>query len=92
MQHAAEYSPGDLPDEVTIRGRGGPTSVPGFAWLDEQTIRPGVYLYLTDLLCSSYPNAEQDFAVIWVNGGDPPSDWNREAWRERIDIAEGAPP
>ena len=86
VQDAAEYAAADLPDEIAIRGRGGTDFRPGFAWLEEHDIRPGVCLYLTDMLCSSYPDTEPDFATIWVNYGQPPGDWNREPWGERIDI------
>ena len=87
LQDAAEYAPGDLPDEIVVKGRGGTDFRPGFAWLDEQAIRPGVCLYLTDMECSSYPEAEPGFPVAWINWGEPPGDWNREPWGERIDIA-----
>ena len=87
MRGAAEYAAGDLPDEIVVRGRGGTDFRPGFAWLEEHDIRPGVGLYLTDMECSRYPETEPDFPVIWVNHGDIPGDWNREPWGERIDIA-----
>ncbi|MCY4318619.1 MAG: VWA-like domain-containing protein [Alphaproteobacteria bacterium] len=87
LQDAATYAPDDLPDEIVVKGRGGTDFRPGFAWLDEHDIRPGVCLYLTDMECSRYPEAEPDFPVIFVNYGDPPGDWNREPWGERIDIA-----
>ena len=35
----------------------------------------------------AYPEAEPAFDVLWVNHGDPPGDWNREPWGERIDMA-----
>ena len=89
VQDAAEYAACDLPDEIVIKGRGGTDFRPGFAWLDEQGIRPSVCLYLTDMLCSSYPDAEPAFPVLWANYSEPPGDWNREPWGERIDI--GAP-
>ena len=87
LQDAAEYTADDLPDEIALRGRGGTDFRPGFAWLDEQGIRPGVCLYFTDMECSSYPETEPDFGIVWVNYASPPSDWNREPWGERIDIA-----
>ncbi len=87
VQHAAEYAPDDLPDEIALKGRGGTDFRPGFEWLDEQGIRPAVCLYFTDMECSSYPDAEPGFDVVWVNWSDPPEDWNREPWGERIDIA-----
>ena len=87
VRDAAEYAAGDLPDEIVVRGRGGTDFRPGFAWLEEHDVRPGVCLYLTDMECSRYPETEPDFPVIFVNHGDPPGDWNREPWGERIDIA-----
>ena len=87
VQDAAEYAPDDLPDEIVVKGRGGTDFRPGFEWLDEHGIQPGVCLYFTDMECSDYPEAEPGFPVAWVNWGPPPSEWNREPWGERIDIA-----
>ena len=94
VQDAAEYAASDLPDEIAISGRGGTDFRPGFAWLEEHDIRPGVCLYLTDMLCSSYPETAPPFDVIWCNWSAPPGDWNREPWGERIDIgtSSGAAP
>ena len=86
VRDAVEYAAGDLPDEIVVRGRGGTDFRPGFAWLEEHDIRPGVCLYLTDMECSRYPETEPAFDVLWCNWGQPPSDWNREPWGERIDI------
>ncbi len=87
VQDAAEYAPDEFPEEIAVRGRGGTDFRPGFAWLDEQGIRPGVCLYFTDMECSRYPETEPSFPTIWVNYSSPPEDWNREPWGERIDIA-----
>ncbi len=87
VQDAAEYAPDELPDEIAVRGRGGTDFRPGFEWLDEQGIRPGVCLYFTDMECSRYPEAEPQFPVVFCNWSEPPEDWNREPWGERIDIA-----
>ena len=89
VRDAAEYAAGNLPDGIVVRGRGGTDFRPGFAWLEEHDVRPGVCLYLTDMECSRYPETEPGFPTIWVNHGAPPGDWNREPWGERIDI--GAP-
>ena len=86
VQDAAEYAASDLPDEIAVKGRGGTDFRPGFAWLEENGIRPGVCLYLTDMLCSSYPETEPAFDVVWANYAEPPGDWNREPWGERIQI------
>ena len=87
LQDAAEYAPDELPDEIALKGRGGTDFRPGFEWLEEQGIQPAVCLYFTDMECSSYPEAEPGFDVVWVNWNRPPEDWNREPWGERIDIA-----
>ncbi len=86
VQDAEEYAPDELPDEIAIKGRGGTDFRPGFEWLDEQGIQPGVCLYFTDMECSNYPEIEPSFPTIWVNYSSPPPDWNREPWGERIDI------
>ena len=89
VQDVAEYPPDDLPGEIVVKGRGGTDFRPGFEWLDEQGIRPAVCLYFTDMECSDYPQSEPPFPVIWCNWSDPPEDWNREPWGERIDISPG---
>ena len=80
VQDTAEYAASDLPDEIRVKGRGGTDFRPGFAWLEEHGIRPGVCLYLTDMLCSSYPETEPSFDVVWVNYAETPANWNREPW------------
>ena len=94
VQDASEYAAADLPEEIAIKGRGGTDFRPGFVWLEEHDIQPGVCLYLTDMLCSSYPETEPPYPTIWVNYAQPPGDWNREPWGERIDIgtSSGAAP
>ncbi len=87
VQDASEYAPDELPEEIVVKGRGGTDFRPGFEWLDEHGIQPAVCLYFTDMECSSYPETEPNFGVVWVNWSDPPEDWNREPWGERIDIA-----
>ena len=88
LQDIGEYSMGDLPDEIELKGRGGTDFRPGFAWLEEQGKQPGVCLYLTDMECTSYPETEPQFPVAWINWGNPPADWHREPWGERIDMAD----
>ena len=88
VQDVAEYAADDLPDEIAIKGRGGTDFRPGFAWLDEQGIQPGVCLYFTDMECSDYPEAEPPFPTIWVDYGDADSPWRHPApWGEHISIA-----
>ncbi len=87
VRQTAEHSAFDLPEEIVVRGRGGTDFRPGFAWLDERGIRPGACLYFTDMECSRYPDTEPDFPVLWIDWSDPPSDFARAPWGERIRIA-----
>ena len=88
VQDAAEYAPDDLPDEIAVKGRGGTNFRPGFAWLDEQGIQPGVCLYFTDMGCSDYPETEPEFPVLFCDYGDDDSPWRHPApWGEHIRIA-----
>ncbi len=87
LQDAAEYTADNLPDEILLKGRGGTDFRPGFEWLDEQGIQPTVCLYFTDMECSSYPEAQPGFDVVWVNWNTAPPERSCEPWGERIDIA-----
>ena len=86
LQDAAQYPAGELPDSITIKGRGGTDFRPGFAWLHEHGVRPSCCLYLTDMECDSYPEAAPLYPVAWCVWGPPPGTRNREPWGERIDI------
>ena len=88
VQDTAEYAPDDLPDEIVVKGRRGTDFRPGFEWLDEQGIRPGVCLYFTDMECSRYPETEPPFPLLWCDYGDKDSPWRHPApWGESINIA-----
>ena len=90
LQDVAEYAADDLPEEIVVKGRGGTDFRPGFEWLDEQGIRPGVCLYFTDMECSDYPETEPAFPVLFCDYGDKASPWRHpEPWGERIDITPG---
>ena len=65
VQHAAEYTASDLPDEIAIRGRGGTDFRPGFAWLEEHDIRPGVCL--SPRKCAGARSTRQP-AWVWPSG------------------------
>ena len=87
VQDAEKYAPDELPEKIALKGRGGTDFRPGFEWLDERGIKPAVCLYFTDMERSDYPEAEPGYDVVWCNWSEPPEDWNREPWGERIDIA-----
>ncbi|MCY4600136.1 MAG: VWA-like domain-containing protein [Acidobacteria bacterium] len=90
LRRVDEYGPDELPDSLTLKGRGGTDFRPGIQWLDEQGVRLACCLYFTDMECDRYPDREPDFPLIWINSGPPPSDRYREPWGERIDLlAEG---
>ncbi len=86
LQDACEYAASDLPDSITLKGRGGTDFRPGFEWLEQQGRHPGCCIYLTDMECDSYPDAEPLFPVIWVNYGPTPDEYCTEPWGERIDM------
>ncbi len=88
LRDAAEYAPDEIPEEIMLKGRGGTDFRPGFEWLDEQGIQPAVCLYFTDMQCSSYPEAEPGFPVLWVAHSASSSEANSQPWGERIDIAD----
>ena len=50
-------------------------------------MRPSCCLYLTDMECDRYPEAEPSYPVVWCNWGPPPGEHNRQPWGERIDMA-----
>ena len=49
-------------------------------------IRPSCCLYLTDMGCDRYPEADLGLPGDLVQLGPPPGDHNRQPWGERIDI------
>ena len=95
VQDAAEYAASDLPDDIAIRGRGGTDFRPGFAWLEEHDIQPGVCLYLTDMLCSSYGrgNLHETASQLARKRRCPlrRTSRRRRAWRPRSPPPRGSP-
>ena len=86
LRRVDEYGPDELPDRLTVKGRGGTDFRPGFQWLEEQGIRLACCLYFTDMQCDRYPDTEPPFGVLWINTKGPPSSRYREPWGERIDL------
>ena len=70
VQDEQEYAPGELPEQIVVKGRWGTDFRPGFEWLDEQGIQPAVCLYFTDMDCDRYPEAEPSYDVIWCDWAD----------------------
>ena len=87
LQSAETYHFTEIPETIILKGRGGTDFRPGFAWFEEQGIEPTVCLYLTDMLCTDYPENEPNYPTVWINFGPaPPEERYREPWGERIDI------
>ena len=89
LQDAAEHAPGDLPDEIALKGRGGTDFRPGFAWLEEQGATPSLCLYFTDMECDRYPDTAPQFPVIWCEWGEGVGLWRQPPpWGELIRIRD----
>ena len=86
LHRVDEYGPDELPERLTVTGRGGTDFRPGFRWLEEQGTRLACCLYFTDMRCTRYPATEPDFPVMWVNSSTTLPDRYREPWGERIDL------
>lgn len=69
VQDEEHYAPGELPEEIVVKGRWGTDFGPGFARLAEQGIEPAVCLYFTDMDCDRYPETEPGFDVLWYDFG-----------------------
>ena len=86
LQDVSEYPASDLPQTITVKGRGGTDFRPGFDWLEREGRTPTVCLYLTDMECEDYPDAEPLFPVVWCNYGPVPAPCHIEPWGDRIDM------
>ena len=86
LHRVDEYGPDELPERLTVKGRGGTDFRPGFRWIEEQGIRLGCCLYFTDMRCTRYPATEPDFPHLWINTSKTLPDRYREPWGERIDL------
>lgn len=86
LQSAETLTCYDIPDSMEFPGRGGTSFVPGFEWLKENRIRPTVCIYLTDMECTSYPDEEPNYPVVWINWEPPTIDELMPPWGRVIDI------
>ena len=87
VQDEEHYAPGDLPEQIVVKGRRGTDFRPGFARLAEQGIQPGVCLYFTDMDCDRYPEAEPPFPIVWADWSTGAVPWSRAPpWGEHIRV------
>ena len=89
VQDEEHYAPGELPEQIVVKGRWGTDFRPGFARLAEQGVRPAVCLYFTDMDCDRYPETEPEFDVLWCDWGDGVGLWCQPPpWGEHIRIRD----
>ena len=87
VQDEQQYAPGELPEQIVVKGRWGTDLRPGFERLAEQGIRPAVCLYFTDMDCDRYPETEPSYDVIWADYGEGVGLWYQPPpWGEHIRI------
>ena len=89
VQDETEYAPGELPDRIVVKGRGGTDFRPGFARLAEQGVQPGVCLYFTDMDCDRYPDTEPPYPVLFCDWSTGTVPWRQPPpWGEHIRIKD----
>ena len=89
VQDEEHYAPGELPEQIVVKGRWGTDFRPGFERLAEQGIQPAVCLYFTDMDCDRYPETEPLFDVLWCDWGDGVGLWCQPPpWGEHIRIRD----
>lgn len=64
VQAVQQFGPSE-PIQLQPKGGGGTDFRPVFQWVEENGLEPACLIYLTDLLCHSYPNPP-DYPVLWV--------------------------
>jgi predicted metal-dependent peptidase len=64
VQSTQEFTASE-PVRLEPRGGGGTDFCPPFQWVDENSIAPVCFIYLTDSCCHSYPEAPE-YPVLWV--------------------------
>lgn len=71
IAHIETFTRDDFPITMAPHGGGGTNFRPPFEWAEKKQQEEGKrysgLVYLTDLCCSSYPDTEPDFPVLWVS-------------------------
>lgn len=66
-----EFNPGDE-IKLEAKGGGGTDFIPAFEWVEEKQLDIACMIYLTDGYCSSFPEVEPEYPVLWIT--------NRKRW------------
>ena len=87
VQDAAEYA-GARTCPTRSRSRAGAAPTSGRASPGSKKTTSGRASASTSPTCCARatPRTEPAFDVVWANYAEPPGDWNREPWGERIQI------
>lgn len=71
LANVQEFYPGDEL-KLEAKGGGGTDFKPPFIWVEEKKIDIACMIYLTDGYCSSFPEVEPEYPVLWIT--------NRKRW------------
>jgi predicted metal-dependent peptidase len=67
VQSSQDFVAGDA-IKLEPKGGGGTDFCPVFRWVEEQELQPACLIYLTDLMCHSYPPIPS-YPVLWATDG-----------------------
>ena len=88
VQSDESFDPLDLPDDITIKGRGGTAFEPVFEAVAQSDVPPACLIYFTDMAVYSHP-PEPDFEVLWASYARE-SDWrylSKPPYGELLDLS-----
>ena len=71
LANVQEFYPGDEL-KLEAKGGGGTDFRPPFEWVEKKQIDIACMIYLTDGYCSSFPEVEPEYPVLWIT--------NRKRW------------
>jgi predicted metal-dependent peptidase len=71
LANVQEFYPGDEL-KLEAKGGGGTDFNPPFEWVEKKQIDIACMIYLTDGYCSSFPEVEPEYPVLWIT--------NRRRW------------
>lgn len=70
VQKVDEYTGwDDLPDTLSVSGRGGTSFKPPFQWISRENRTPLCFIYFTDM-CGDFPEQEPPYPVLWISTTD----------------------
>ena len=85
VSQADEYGPDELPDDLTVYGRGGTMFSPAFEYVNENVDTPACLIYLTDGYCYDF-GPEPDYPVLWCLDKADDVDWFKPPFGETVGI------